>query len=90
MLKYEGLAAVGDVIRGYDFQGTKGAYLEGVVIEKGEVNHPKDGYFLFYGYTIDVAVDGAGFGRENDTAYIPFETSMDYDGRVEVIEVAGA
>ena len=90
MFKYENLAKVGDVIRAYDFQGTKGAYLEGRVIEKGDVNHPKEGYFMFYGYTIQVAVDGAGFGRENDVAYVPFETTLDYDGRVEIVEEAAA
>lgn len=90
MLKYEGLAAVGDVIRGYDFQFSKAAYLEGVVIEKGEVIHPKDGYVMFLGYTIQVTVDGAGMGRDGDIAYVPFETSMDYPGRVELIEKVAA
>lgn len=90
MFKYENLAKVGDVIRAYDFQGSKGAYLQGVVTAKGDVMHPKDGYLLFCGYTIDVTVDGAGFGRENDVAYVPFETTLDYDGRVEIVEEAAA
>ena len=38
------------------------------------------------GYTIKVETDGAEFGREGEEAYIPFETSMDYDGRVELID----
>ena len=86
MLKYENLAEVGMVIRGYDFRGTKGAYIEGKVIAKGEVKHPKTGMYLFEGYTIIVEKDGAEFGREGEEAYIPFETSMDYDGRVELID----
>lgn len=85
MLKYENLAEVGAVIRGYDFMGTKGAYIQGKVLEKGDINDPKTGRMIFRGYTIMVEEDGAEFGRENDIAYIPFETGMDYDGRVEVI-----
>jgi len=86
MLKYENLAEVGAIIRGYDFYGTKGAYIEGKVIAKGEVKHPKNGMYLFEGYTIIVEKDGAEFGREGDEAYIPFETATDYDGRVELID----
>ena len=85
MLKYENLAEVGMVIRGYDFFGSKGAYIEGKVIAKGEVCDAK-GRYIFLGYTIIVEKDGAEFGREGEEAYIPFETSMDYDGRVEVID----
>ena len=90
MLKYENLAEVGMVIRGYDFQGSKGAYIEGKVIAKGAITHPNDGRYLFEGYTIIVEKDGAEFGREGETAYIPFETGMDYDGRVELIDLFGA
>lgn len=86
MLKYENLAEVGMVIRGYDFRGTKGAYIEGKVIAKGAITHPENGMYLFEGYTIKVETDGAEFGREGEEAYIPFETSMDYDGRVELID----
>ena len=85
MLKYENLAEVGMVIRGYDFRGSKGAYLEGKVIAKGAVHNPS-GQYMFEAYTIMVETDGAEFGREGDEAYIPFETSMDYDGRVELID----
>jgi hypothetical protein len=85
MLKYENLAEVGMVIRGYDFRGSKGAYLEGKVIAKGEIRD-ENGRYHFDGYTIMVETDGAEFGREGEEAYIPFETSMDYDGRVELID----
>ena len=85
MLKYENLAEVGMVIRGYDFRGTKGAYIEGKVIAKGAIHTPS-GQYYFDGYTIIVEKDGAEFGREGDEAYIPYETSMDYDGRVELID----
>ena len=87
MLKYENLAEVGAIIRGYDFMGTKGAYIEGTVLAKGDINDPKTGAMLFRGYTIMVEKDGAEFGREGEEAYIPFETSMDYDGRVELIDM---
>ena len=85
MLKYENLAEVGQVIRGYDFRGNKDAYIEGKVIAKGEVCDVR-GRYLFLGYTIIVEKDGAEFGREGDEACIPFEVSMDYDGRVELID----
>ena len=85
MLKYENLAEVGMVIRGYDFRGSKGAYIEGKVIAKGAIHTPS-GQYYFDGYTIIVEKDGAEFGREGDEAYIPYETSMDYDGRVELID----
>ena len=84
-MKYANLAEVGDVIRGYDFRGSKLAYLEGEVIAKGEVCDG-EGRYIFLGYTIKVETDGAEFGREGEEAYIPFETSMDYDGRVELID----
>ena len=85
MLKYENLAEVGDVIRGYDFRGSKLAYLEGKVIAKGEIRD-ENGRYHFDGYTIKVETDGAEFGREGEEAYIPFETGMDYDGRVELVD----
>ena len=85
-LKYANLASVGDVIRGYDFMGSKSAYIQGTVLAKGEVTDGK-GRYIFEGYTIQVEVDSTGFGRENEIAYIPFETSMDYDGRVETVTV---
>ena len=86
-LKYANLAEVGDVIRGYDFRGNKEAYIEGKVIAKGEVGDAY-GRYLFYGYTIIVEKDGVQneFGREGEKAYIHFETSRDYDGRVELID----
>lgn len=84
MLKYQNLAQIGDRIRAYDFMGRKDAYIEGVVTAKGEVQSPQ-GYMLFSGYTIQIDVDGAGFGREGDEGYIPFESSLDYDDRVELV-----
>ncbi|MBL6775839.1 MAG: hypothetical protein ISQ26_10560 [Candidatus Puniceispirillum sp.] len=83
MLKYENLAEVGMVIRGYDFMGNKEAFIEGKVIAKGEVTI--QGQYMYDAYTIIVEKDGAEFGREGEESYIPFETSMDYDGRVELI-----
>ncbi len=82
MLKYENLAEVGAVIRGYDFRGSKEAYIEGRVVAKGDI---PSGPLMFRGYTILVTSVG-GFERGCNEAYIPFETSMDYDGRVELID----
>lgn len=86
MLKFENLANVGDVIRGYDFYGNREAYIQGKVIAKGKVTI--QGQYMYDAYTIIVEKDGAEFGREGDEMYIPFETSMmEYDGRVELIEM---
>ena len=85
MLKYQNLAEVGDVIRAYDFFGTKGAYIQGTVTAKGPIKNEDGAYMLFDGYTINIEEDGADFGREGDIGYIPFETSMDYDERVEIV-----
>ena len=87
MLKYQNLANIGDRIRAYDFMGRKDAFIEGVVTAKGEVKSP-EGYMLFAGYTIQIDVDGAGFGREGDEGYVPFESSFDYDDRIEIVEAA--
>jgi len=86
MLKYQNLAAVGDRIRAYDFRGMKDAFIEGVIIDKGPIKNEQGAYLLFNGYTIEIDKDGAGFGREGDLGYIPFETSMDYDDRVELVD----
>jgi len=89
-MKYQNLAKVGDVIRAYDFQYTRACYLEGRVIAKGMIMHPKYGMPLYDGYTIEVTVDSTETGRDKDIAYVPFETGMDYDGRVEIVEEAAA
>mgnify|MGYP006863213765 CR=1 FL=1 len=88
MLKFENLANVGDVIRAYDFIGNKEAYVEGVVLEKGWIKHPVHGFDMYMGYSIRVEKDGVqeDFGREGDIAYVPFETSLEYDDRVELID----
>jgi len=85
MLKYENYANVGDTIRAYDFYGNKEAYVQGKVLEKGWIKHPKLGYDMYEGFTMRVEVDGADFGREGDIAYVAFETSLDYDGRVRLV-----
>lgn len=85
MLKYQNLANTGDIIRAYDFRGNREAYIQGKVIAKGAVRNEEGAYMLFDGYTIEITEDGADFGRKGDIGYIPFETSMDYDERVELI-----
>ena len=85
MLKYQNLAGVGDRIRAYDFRGGRDYYIEGVVVAKGAVRSPQGGYMLYEGYTISIDVDTLG-GREGDQGYVPFETSMDYDERIELVD----
>ena len=84
MLKYENLANVGDRIRAYDFLGRRDSYIEGVVTRKGSIHTPR-GVLMYTGYTIAIDVDTLG-GREGDEGYVPFETSLDYDDRVELVE----
>lgn len=85
MLKYQNLAKIGERIRAYDFMGRKDAFIEGVVIAKGPIKNSDGAYLLYDGYTIDIDIDGAGFGREGDVGYVPFESSLDYDDRVELV-----
>ena len=85
MFKHEATAQVGDVIRAYDFRGNREAYIEGVVTDKGAVRNPQGAYLLFEGYTIDIDVDTLG-GREGDQGYVPFESTFDYDERVELVK----
>jgi hypothetical protein len=88
MLKYQNLAGVGDRIRAYDFRGGKDYYIEGVVVAKGAIRSPQGGYMLYEGYTISIDVDTLG-GREGDAGYVPFETTLDYDERIELVETVG-
>ena len=85
MLKYQNLANVGDRIRAYDFMGRKDAFIEGKIIDKGPIKNSDGAYLLYDGYTIEIDSDGAGFGREGDIGYVPFESSLDYDDRVELV-----
>lgn len=86
MLKYQNLADLGDTIRAYDFAGMKDAYIEGTVLDKGSIKNADGAYLGYDGYTIKIMKDGADFGREGEIGYIPFETSRDYDDRVELIK----
>lgn len=85
MLKYQNLAKIGDRIRAYDFFGRKDAFIEGIIIDKGPIKNEEGAYMLFDGYSIKIDKDGAEFGRVGDIGYIPFETSLDYDNRVELV-----
>ena len=89
MLKFEGLANIGDTIRSYDFYGMD-THIEGTVIDKGWIKHPVHGYDMYKGYTVRCTKDtqDAGYysNRLHDLVYVPFESSMDYDGRVELVK----
>ena len=89
MFKFEELANIGDTIRSYDFQGMD-VYIEGVVIDKGWIKHPTTGHELYKGYTVRCTKDtmDAGYysNRLHDTVYVPFESTLDYDGRVELVK----
>lgn len=90
-MKYENVAEIGQKIRAYDFQpmeGREDQYIEGAVLDKGWVVHPETGQKLFKGYTIEIDADCDNDGdRIGDTGYVPFETTFDFDGRVQKVIV---
>lgn len=90
-MKFENVAEVGQKIRAYDFQpieGREDQYIEGVVVEKGWIIHPETGHKLFKGFTISIDADSSeGRFRVGDSGYVPFETTHDFDGRVQKIIV---
>lgn len=90
-MKYENVAEIGEKIRAYDFQPMEGRddqYIEGVVLDKGWVVSPNGGQQLFKGYTIEIDADGDNDGdRIGETGFVPFETTFDFDGRVQKVIV---
>lgn len=88
-MKFENIAEIGQKIRAYDFQpmpSRDDQFIEGVVVDKGWVIHPETGRQFFKGYTISIDADSSeGSDRIGDTGYVPFETSFDFDARVEII-----
>jgi hypothetical protein len=82
-LKFEGIAQVGDTIRAYDFEPMAGRpdhYIEGVVCELTTVK--PHGYKA---YDIRLTYDSMGVRPIGTAVYVPMETGMDYDNRVEKI-----
>lgn len=94
MLKFENTAEIGDVIKAFDFQPMEGrddAFLTGVVLSKGDmISEVEPGRFINIGqgYTVKVLYSQSGSeqfdaSREGTEMYVPFETTFDYDGRVQ-------
>ena len=92
-LKYEGIAEVGQVIKAYDFKPGRpdcpDMFVLGVVKQKGWVS----GYADYEAYIIECIYDSRdqekdghfGRSRKGQTIYVPYETMMDYDGRVSLV-----
>ena len=88
MLKFQGVAKVGDIIRAYDFKpcaGRDDAFIEGVVIDD---NNNESG---FKSFKVEVTADkfqkyetkANKKNRVGAIMYVPFETSfMEFDFRV--------
>lgn len=101
-LMYEGLANIGDIIRGYDFApcSKRGAYyIEGKVFEMGKTKHGFHAYSIKLIKRVRNGVDVTSWEELSKTFYVPFEKSDDkYDleeyhemgltGRVEKIRDA--
>jgi hypothetical protein len=88
MLKFELLANVGDTIKAYDFKGMQDRYIQGKIIDKGDIKHPTYGSVMYRGYSILIAEDSGSTsgGRVGDIGYVPFETDfMEYDERVTLV-----
>lgn len=86
MLKYEDVANVGDVIKAMDFMGVDDEFLIGEVIAKGDVMHPVHNTMMYRGYTVRIIGQGKNNGYEiGETAYVPFETMFEYEGRVSCV-----
>jgi len=84
-MKHSNTAQVGDVIRALDFQGQP-YYIQGRVLKKGAV-HTRSGVYLYDGYHISIEQDTLGEGsRVGDIGYVPFETALDYEDRVQRVE----
>jgi hypothetical protein len=87
MLKFENVANVGDVIKAFDFEPINDPnypdrFLVGRVVDKGEVE------FGYSAYTVEVLESPEYPERVGATMYVPFESFMDYDNRVSLVEAA--
>lgn len=91
MLKFETLANIGDTIKAHDFDpkmleamGETPKFIAGKVIAKGWIKHPVTGFEMYKGYTIEITEDSMS-NRVGDEGYVAFESSLDYDNRIEVM-----
>ncbi len=86
-MKYENIAQIGQVIRSMDFPSTDKHYLQGTVIDKGWVLHPVTGEEYFTAYSIQIESEGPDDdgNRVGHTGYVPFETTFDFDDRVQLV-----
>lgn len=85
MLKYENVAKIGDTIKAFDFEPMEGRpdmFLIGKVIDKGIT---ENGYAAF---TVEVTESPEHEKRVGATMFVPFESFMDYEGRVTLVEAA--
>ena len=85
-LKYENTAQIGDTIKAFDFEpmpGRRDRYVEGVVVEKGTFGYGYKAYLIEC--TVDVAFAG-DHNRVGEQVIVPFESDLDYDGRVSLVE----
>ena len=79
------IANIGQTIRAYDFASTKEEFIQGRVIAKGMVVHPRTGQNVFEGFTIEIQAEGKGDDRVGDTGYVPFTNTRDWEGRIELV-----
>ena len=91
-LKYEETANVGDVIKAFDFEPMNhpdypDRFLIGRVIAKGDCEFD-DGAPGFAAYTVEVLESPEYPERVGATMFVPFETFMEYEGRVSLVEAA--
>lgn len=96
-LKFENLAKVGDTIRGLDFEprpGRADCYIEGPVVEVRSAEEHARQTGRWYGcYVIRIERDTMAddqHTRVGDLGFVPFETTFDFDDRVQLVARADA
>lgn len=80
-LKFEGIAAVGDKIRAYDFEPLPGrpeCFIEGIVLEIGDVKP-----YGYKAFTVALTHDSFGGRPMGTLVYVPLQVGMEYDTRVK-------
>jgi len=95
MLKFEAVANIGDVIKAWDFEPVDtefkdrypDRFLIGKVVEKGMLKF-ENGSDAFKAFTVEIIKSSLNQYEVGQKISVPFETSMDWDGRVELVAEA--
>ena len=92
MLKYENKFKIGDTIRSFDFEPSKGRmdrYIEGVITRIEDHNK---GFNYYSAFVIDCTIDTwdvitSPYSRIGEEVFVPMEVSSEYDGRLVKVSI---